>query len=145
VKLKKCQFQVQQVNFLGFRVSAEGINMEEDLLQTIDKWPTPKGIREVQGFLGTTGFYRRFIPRYAEIARPLTDLTRGKGKNRSYSWGQREQLAFDQLKSAFQEDQVLAHYDPDKPSYVFTDASTFAASGILCQKTGRGDMRPVAI
>ena len=144
-KLKKCQFHVQQVNFLGFKISADGIGMEEDLLQTIDKWPIPKGIKEVQGFLGTTGFYRRFIPRYSEIAKPLTDLTRGKGKNRSYSWGLREQLAFDKLKSAFQIGQVLAHYDPDKPSYVFTDACTSGASGILCQKTRRGDMRPIAI
>ena len=50
--------------------------MEEDLLQTIDKWPVPKGIKEVQGFLGTMGFYRRFIPQYSEIAKLLTDLTR---------------------------------------------------------------------
>jgi hypothetical protein len=119
--------------------------MEEDLLQTIDKWPNPRNIREVQGFLGTTGFYRRFIPRYSEIARPMTDLTRGKGKNRSYSWGRREQRAFNKLKSAFRTDQVTAHYDPDKPSYVFTDASKFAVSGILCQMDEHGHMRPIAI
>jgi len=89
VKLKKCQFHVEQVDFLGFNVSADGISMEEDLLQAIDKWPIPRGIKEVQSFLGTMGFYRGFIPQYSEIAKPLTDLTRGNGKNRSYSLGLR--------------------------------------------------------
>src|SRR5690349_11962171 len=73
-KLKKCQFHVQEVTFLGFKVTPEGVSMEEDLIQTIQNWPTPRRVKDVQAFIGTTGFYRRFVERYSHIAKSLTDL-----------------------------------------------------------------------
>jgi Reverse transcriptase (RNA-dependent DNA polymerase) len=89
VKLSKCKFHVQEIDFLGFRITPEGISMENDLIQTIMDWPTPKKIKDVQAFIGTTGFYRRFVARYSHIAKPLTDLTQScstgalKNKQRS--------------------------------------------------------------
>ncbi|KKA21648.1 Transposon-encoded protein with TYA [Rasamsonia emersonii CBS 393.64] len=142
VKLRKCRFHVQTVNFLGFQISPEGISMEEDLIQTIQKWPVPKRVRDVQAFIGTAGFYRRFVPRFSHIAKPLTDLTR---KGRQFDWGPKEQAAFERLKAEFVPGRILMHFDPDRQIYVYTDASNDAASAILCQKDDNERMRPVMI
>jgi hypothetical protein len=141
-KLKKCVFHVQSVNYLGFRITSEGISMEEDLIQTIKEWPTPKRVRDVQAFIGTTGFYRRFVPRYSHIAKPLTDLTR---KGEKFHWGSKEQAAFEKIKSEFVPGRILLHFDPKKQVVVYTDASKDAASGIICQKDDNGRLRPVFI
>ena len=95
-KLKKRQFHTQEVTFLCFEVSAEGIRIEDDLIQTIQNWPKPRYLRDVRAFTGTTGFYRRFVKRYLHIAKPLTDLTK---KWTPFHWGPREQAAFDLVKN----------------------------------------------
>ena len=71
---KKCQFVTTQAIFFGFRISAEGINRDLKKVAAIERIPTPTTVKEVKVFLGITGFYRRFIPRYATIAAPLTSM-----------------------------------------------------------------------
>ena len=141
-KLKKCIFHVQSVNYLGFRITGEGISMENDLIQTIKEWPTPKRVRDVQAFLGTAGVYRRFVPRYSHIAKSLTDMTK---KGKVFHWGSKEQAAFEKIKSEFVPGRILLHFDPKKQVVVYTDASKDAASGILYQKDDNRRLRPVII
>ena len=76
VKLRKCEFFVSNCSFLGHRLSAEGISVEEDKIRAIKEWPVPKNVRDIQSFLGACSYYRKFIKEFSKIAVPLTDLTR---------------------------------------------------------------------
>jgi len=79
-KAEKCQFGVSEVGFLGFVISPEGVSMESDWISTIEDWPTPKSIRDVEVLLGFTNIYRRFIRKYAKVTLPLTELLKRTNK-----------------------------------------------------------------
>jgi hypothetical protein len=76
VKLSKCAFGVEEIEYLGHVVSGRGVAMETTKVEAVNNWPTPKNLKQLRGFLGLTGYYRRFIKSYAKIAAPLTDLLR---------------------------------------------------------------------
>jgi hypothetical protein len=77
IKLSKCEFDVQRVDFLGYVISTSGVSMEQDRVTTIKDWPTPSSFHDVQVFLGFANFYRRFVEAYSRIVRPLTGLMKG--------------------------------------------------------------------
>jgi hypothetical protein len=79
-KAGKCEFGVSEVSFLRFLISADGVGMESDWISTIEDWPTPKSIRDVQVLLGFTNFYQRFIRKYAKVTLPLTELLKKADK-----------------------------------------------------------------
>ena len=93
IKPEKCSFQVKEVECLGMTISAEGMN--DDKVQAILEWPTPKTVHGVCSFLGLANFYRRFIKHYAQVARPLNDLTQ---KDQAFEWKDPQQIVFDMLK-----------------------------------------------
>ena len=72
--LKKCRFHQEEVRFLGYVVSSQGIRMEEEKIDAVKAWPEPKSIRDIQVFIGFANFYRRFIQGFREIAAPLTSM-----------------------------------------------------------------------
>jgi hypothetical protein len=76
LKLKKCSFYQNRTKYLGFIISDKGIQPDPEKVKVIKALPQPQTIRDVRSFIGMTGYYRRFIPRYSEIAEPLTALTR---------------------------------------------------------------------
>jgi len=76
--LDKCTFHTEEISFLGFVISPRGFEMEGSRVVAIKEWPVPRSRRDIQIFLGFTGFYRRFIKNYSKVATPLTDLLRGK-------------------------------------------------------------------
>jgi hypothetical protein len=92
VEIDKCQFDRQQVPFLGFLVSSRGIEMDPDKAKAIVNWPRPTTVKEVQQLLGLWNFYRRFIQNYAGIVSPITDLL--KGKTKTIIWGKSQEAAF---------------------------------------------------
>ena len=75
-KPSKCLLAVPQIDFCGFHVSANGISTQPDKIALITEWPEPASVKEVRSFLGVCEFYQRFIPSYAKITAPLTDLLR---------------------------------------------------------------------
>jgi len=160
-KAEKCQFGVSEVGFLGFVITPNGVSMESDQISTIEDWPTPKSIRDVQVLLRFTNFYRRFIRKYAKVTLPLTELLkkadkageppegrprRQKSENHGkvkWEWTRQAELAFRKLKRTFTEAPILQHFDPAKLIILQTDASGFAIAGILNQYDGFGVLRPV--
>lgn len=72
--LSKCSFGLMEVNYLGHKVSGTGVAMDELKVSAVKEWPRPTNVKQVRGFLGLTGYYRRFIKSYATLASPLTDL-----------------------------------------------------------------------
>ena len=95
LKPKKCHLFRKEVSFLGHRVSADSVTTEEDKVQAVKEWPVPKTVKAVRSFLGLTGYYRRFVKDYANVASPLIALTQ---KSATFKWGEEEQRAFDELK-----------------------------------------------
>ncbi len=76
VKLLKCYFKVDTINFLGFFISLRGIEMEPNKVSSILDWPRPRSVKEIMSFLGFANFYRRFIVNFLKVVRLLTDLTK---------------------------------------------------------------------
>ena len=72
----KCDFFKSEIHYLGHLISAEGTCPLPDKLDTIKNMPMPKDTKEIKQFLGLTGYYRKFVPRFADISRPLTQLTK---------------------------------------------------------------------
>lgn len=96
LKAEKCSFHQPSVEFLGYNISDMGILMDEGKVETIQNWPTPSTIKELQRFLGFANFYRRFFISYSSITNPLTSLPRNKPK--SLSWSPSANEAFQLLK-----------------------------------------------
>ena len=135
--LKKCEFDTDRVDFLGFQVSTEGVGMEPSRVRSIKEWPEPKTFRELQVFLGFANFYRRFILQYSKVVAPLTNMLKGmqEGKKTGpFAFEQPQREAFETLKKAFTSAGVLVHFDPQKPIMIETDASGFAIGAVLSQQ-----------
>jgi hypothetical protein len=82
---KKCDFFVDRVTYIGLVITPEGISMEKEKVQAVLEWPTPTSVKEVQSFLGFANFYRRFVPHFSRLARPLNALTQ---KTSPLTWGE---------------------------------------------------------
>ncbi|KAL3699317.1 hypothetical protein R1sor_017339 [Riccia sorocarpa] len=139
-KLSKCEFGKTEVDYLGHRVSAKGIQVMEEKVEAIQRWSAPQDQTQLKSFLGLTGFYRRFVRRFAQISQPLT-LLLGKGK--TWQWGTSQEIAFEALKDALLHAPILKWYDPRKPIKVATDASGSAVGAVLQQEWEDG-WHPVA-
>ena len=151
VKLSKCEFSVEEVSFLGYRVGIAGVTMDPSRVAAIKDWPTPTTYREIQVFLGFANFYRGFIHRYSAVVAPITDLLVGMqmGKKKGpFLWTTAADHAFRLLKERFTQAPMLVHFDPERRSQVETDASGRAIGGILSQAYetpgGRTRWHPVA-
>jgi len=141
VKLEKCEFCVPFLDFLGHRISSEGIFMDPKKISSVLEWPTPTNVKEVQSFLGLANYYRRFIPNFAVIARPLNNLLK---KNTKFIWNNEVEEAFNCLKSKFSSAPVLAYPDRNLPFQVETDSSNFAIGAILSQISKDNKTHPIA-
>lgn len=130
VKRTKCAIGVDVVDFLGYRVSKEGVHMQQRLIDAILDWPVPTSVKDIQSFLGLSGFYRRFIKNYAGIVRPIQDLVRQK----RFQWEDEQANAFRVLKKALTSAPVLAHPSADETFVVSTDASKYAVGAMLEQR-----------
>ena len=129
-KAEKCYFNQTKVDYLGMKVSRDGIDMDPDKVKAIMEWPPCENIRGIRKFLGFCGFYREFIPNYSHIVKPLTAKLQ---KDVKWSWGTEEQQAMNKLKEAFTKGKVLVHPDITKPFILKTDASIYAIGAVLEQ------------
>jgi hypothetical protein len=94
VKLKKCSFAKQEIHYLGHILSAQGVRTGPEKVSAVMQWPTPANVRELRGFLGLAGFYRRFVRHFAILAKPLTQLLK---KHQLFIWTTDHQKAFEAL------------------------------------------------
>jgi len=138
---KKCTFHTDTIEYLGYILSPTGLSMDPAKVQTIQDWPEPRKVKDVQSFLGFANFYRRFIHEYSDIVVPLTRLTR---KDLKWNFSDACRDAFNKLKTAFQSAPVLTHWIPDTPITVETDASDYAIAAILSITLSNGEIHPVA-
>jgi len=145
LKPEKCHFHKQEVKYLGFIMTTNGIRMDPEKESCVLGWETPRTVTDVQCFLGFANFHRRFIKDYSKVVTPLTKMTKKEGgKYVPFVWGQEQQAAFDLLKKAFTSAPILRHFDYDREIIVETDASDYVSAGILSQHDEDGVLHQVA-
>ncbi|CAB0037714.1 unnamed protein product [Trichogramma brassicae] len=140
INLKKCQFLKDLVIYLGFEISAKGIKPGQNKVDAIAKFPVPRNVHEIRRFLGLTGFFRRFVPRYAEVASPLNDLLK---TNRAFIWDEKVRKAFELLRDKLVERPILQPFSPSKYTELHTDAIARGLAGMLLQGDSSKDLRLV--
>ena len=126
----KCTFAAKEVNYLGHRVTEEGLLPDSSLLAAISEIPPPKTATEVRSFLGLAGYYQRYVMGFAAIAAPLHALTR---KDAVFHWSKDCQAAFDRLKTLLTTLPITAFPDFSQAFRLYTDASTAGLGAILAQ------------
>ena len=132
LKLKpaKCHLFQTKVHYLGHVVSADGVATEPEKLDVVQKWPEPTNVGEVRSFLGLVSYYRRFIRNFANIARPLQELTK---KNHKFVRTEDCQSSFQELKERLMSPPILAYPESDGQLVLDTDASDYVAGAVLSQ------------
>ena len=127
---RKCNFLKAHVQYLGHYISGGGLEPVPEKLHSLRDMPSPEDLTGVRRFLGFVGYYRKFIPRYSDIARPLTNLTR---KDIPFDWTDACQTAFQMLKEFLLKEPILKYPMPEQPYILYTDASKYAWAGVLTQ------------
>ncbi|KAJ1521844.1 hypothetical protein ONE63_003479 [Megalurothrips usitatus] len=141
----KCVWATQELQVLGFKVTAEGVQPLEDKARAILEAPRPKDVLELRAFNGLVTFYDRFIKDKATIMEPLYRLL---DKGTAWTWGKREQAAFDAIKTIIAGPNVLVHYSLDLPLLMTCDASPVGVGAVLAHIVSEDDTaeeRPVMV
>nr|GEW60320.1 retrotransposon-related protein [Tanacetum cinerariifolium] len=118
-KRSKCMFAEASNPFLGHIISAQGVQADPEKIVAIQAWPTPSSFTHFRAFLGLTGNFRRFVPTYAHIASPLTDIL----KQATFTWNEKAANAFQSLKTAMSQLITLALLNFLELFNITTDAS----------------------
>lgn len=137
----KCQFSKEEISYLGFSIDKNGLSKNDSNIQSVLNAPIPTNLSQVRAFIGMINYYSKFIPHFAEKMNPLYSLLR---KGETFIWSNECQKACDALKKEITPDQILVHFDPNKPIILTTDACDTAIAGVLSHEFPDGSKRPIA-
>ena len=131
LKESKCDFFKKEIHYLGHSISDKGIYPLPEKLDTIQNMPKPRNPKEIKQFLGLCGYYRKFVPCFADILRPLAKLT---GQDVKWDWCTKCDLSFQMMKDYLISAPILKYTDTSKLYTTFTDASKYGWAGVLTQE-----------
>jgi hypothetical protein len=129
IKFEKYEFEVMEVDFLGHKITQEGLKMDDHKVKAILDWEPPRSVLALKSFLGLASYYCKFIKNFTNIAMPLTNLL--KMSSGTYEWDEACNEAFETLKGILVKVPMLKLPDFDKYFEIHFDASDFTIKGIL--------------
>ncbi|KAG1103030.1 hypothetical protein G6F42_017276 [Rhizopus arrhizus] len=130
--LKKCRFASQEISYLGYIISPEGLKTDPAKIRAVSEFPVPTSTEMLRSFLGLAGYYRSFIRKFSAIAAPLNALLK---RDAPWDWTSDHQAAYATLKSALLSAPVLRFPDFSRPFELHTDGACTAGIGVtLCQR-----------
>jgi len=131
IKLSKCAFAQQQIAYLGHVICNKGVSTDPAKVEAVKSWPVPTNCKELRGFLGLAGYYRKFVKHFGMIAKPLTELLK---KGVPFVWTQDHSVAFYTLKQSLCSAPVLALPNFEIPFAIECDASEYGIGAVLLQE-----------
>ena len=137
---KKCKIAKSSVKYLGMVLDRQGIRIDQTRINDIHAVRPPSTVKQLQSFLGMTNYVSAFIRGYTDITAPLRELLK---RDTAFVWQERQQRAFDSLRSALTAAPVLSLFNPEKPIILSGDASQYGLGAVLLQE-GDGGVQPVA-
>ena len=150
LKPSKCDFFKKEIKYLRHVVSVEGVSTDPDKIKSVTDWPQPTTVTEVRSFLGFVSYYRRFIPHFSKVAKPLNKVllqnlegTPSQKKKFKVHWGPEQQEAFETLQRLCTDSLILAYVDFKAPFILHTDASGDGLGAVLYQ-VQEGKQRVIA-
>lgn len=130
--ISKFCFAEKQVEYLGHIILGERVQADHEKIEDMKNWPIPRSVKQLRGFLGLTGFYRRFVKDYGVISEPLMALLKKDG----FKWNEEVEKAFNKMKETMSESPVLAIADFTKVFVVEADACD-GGIGVVIMKEGK--------
>ena len=131
LKPEKCAFEQKRIKFLGVILEEGTIQMDPSKIKGVANWPAPRTVKDIQAFLGFTGFYRYFVPNYSTIAWPLIDLIK---KAMLFHWDSSQFKAFKTIKMLMCQKPILWQPHYRVPFFLTTDALVYSVGAILSQE-----------
>lgn len=132
---------MQQVSYLGFTIDKDGLRKNASNIESVLNAPVPQNVSEVKAFVGMMNFHSIFIPNFAHKMEPLYKLLR---KDSNFRQDSQAMNAYDLLRREITSEQVLAHFDRNKPIVLTTDASDTAVAGISSHEFPNGELKSIA-
>jgi len=146
LKASKCKFGYFELKILGQIVNREGVKPNPSELDAIKKFPIHKTIKQVRSFLRLSKLFRKFIPHFAKLSTPLTNLTRSSYQKKSSPiiWLEEHQKTFEEIKNKLTKPPLLKYFNPSLKIVIWTDASKIGIAGILLQKNLYEYLQPIS-
>lgn len=136
----KCQFFKAEVTYLGHKITDQGILPDDSKFKVIENYPKPANTDDVRRFVAFCNYYRKFVPNFAQLAKPLNSLLK---KNVTFAWTEDCQLAFETLRNSLLTPPILKYPDFSQMFILTTDASNTACGAVLSQEFNGSDL-PIA-
>lgn len=137
----KCCFLVKTVEYLGFKIDANGLHATGQKLDALLEAPIPTSVQQLRSFLGLVNYYSKFIPNLATLLHPLNALLK---KNARWKWSEECEQAFKEAKQRLTSPNVLIHYDPSLPIRLASDASAYGIGAVISHRLADGNERLIA-
>lgn len=140
-RLDKCFFALREISYLGYHVSIRGISPSQENIDAVVNYPLPRNSKDVLRFVCLASYFRRFVPNFSSVAKPLYELVK---KNAVFKFNEEEYEAFEALKQRLASKPVLAIFSPTAETELHCDASASGFGAILLQKQSNASFKPVS-
>ena len=141
LKQTKCKFLLPEVEYLGHKITKDGLKPSDSKLEAVSKAPVPKNVSELKAFLGLVNYFGKFLSYLSTTLAPLHKLLQ---KGTHFQWKEQHQKAFDTVRSQLISSELLVHYDSDLELILSCDASPYGVGAVLAHRFSDGTERPIA-